>query len=326
MGLSTENNKKVVSPLELAISKPKINDVISRLNPDIILRHGFVPIPTKLKEEARTEFRSALREYEQANFLLSDFMLREFMPSGYKNIDARLIVYDIPRQKEFVRQPIEITKNIAMFRAKMYDENLLSFMNEDDDLFNLKKYVPRTMLIRYNGKSNNEISQLCIRIKSPDSLAEKVSNKIFGLYDNNPKKTNEIRDISGLRFIASDEKHCYDILKYFTEHSHNEFMVVDGSVKDYVKEPKPNGYKSLHLHLIDNRGLLHDIQIRTRKMEEHAERNLAIKAETVKNETRKRLNPQYKGVYDTVKETLAYIFSVKVPVLQSFRENWYNLK
>ena len=240
MSLGIEKDKMAVSPLELAISKPKVNEVISRLNPDMILRHGFVPIPTKLKEEAKSEFRSALREYEQANFLLSDFMLKEFMPSGYKNIDARLVVYDIPGQKEFVRQPIDITKNIAMFRAKMYDENLLSFMEEDKELWNLKKYIPRTMLIRYNGNSQNEVSQFCLRIKSPDSLAIKVANRIFGLYDDMPQKTKEIRDISGLRFIASDEHHCYEILRYFTEHNHNDFMIVDGSVKDYIKKPKPN--------------------------------------------------------------------------------------
>ena len=77
-------------------------------------------------------------------------------------------------------------------------------------------------------------------------------------------------DIAGLRVIVSYVEDAYDILDYL-EHQDDLEMV---TVKDYIKEPKPNGYRSLHFivkipvfFLEGRKNIPVEIQIRTIAMD-----------------------------------------------------------
>ena len=72
-------------------------------------------------------------------------------------------------------------------------------------------------------------------------------------------------------------------------------MVLDGlplaqsrPAKDYVLQPKPNGYQSLHLALELPSGLPLELQVRTRCMHEHAERGGARHGEYKRAELQKQ--------------------------------------
>ncbi|WP_219838220.1 GTP pyrophosphokinase family protein [Paenibacillus sp. R14(2021)] len=87
----------------------------------------------------------------------------------------------------------------------------------------------------------NPIEHVKTRIKSPESIVEKLQRK--GVEVSKENAAAHIRDIAGVRVICSfttDVYRVYDMIR-----SQGDVKVLE--VKDYIKEPKPNGYQSLHL-------------------------------------------------------------------------------
>ena len=83
---------------------------------------------------------------------------------------------------------------------------------------------------------------------------------------------SHLYDILAFRIITQSEADCYRALG----HVHDLWRPVDGRIKDFIANPKANGYKSLHttVFCLDNR--LAEVQIRTRVMHETAEYGVAM--------------------------------------------------
>jgi putative GTP pyrophosphokinase len=87
----------------------------------------------------------------------------------------------------------------------------------------------------------NPIEHTKSRLKSPESILNKMYRKQCDFsYDS--IKSN-IKDIAGLRITCSFVSDIYRISDMLR--SQSDLTIVD--MKDYLKEPKPNGYQSLHL-------------------------------------------------------------------------------
>ncbi|WP_026582283.1 GTP pyrophosphokinase [Bacillus sp. J33] len=87
----------------------------------------------------------------------------------------------------------------------------------------------------------NPIEHVKSRLKSPESILKKLERK--GLSFSLESIKGNIRDIAGVRITCSFVSDIYKI-KNMLE-SQKDITVLD--CKDYIKEPKPNGYQSLHL-------------------------------------------------------------------------------
>ncbi|MBD2867419.1 GTP pyrophosphokinase [Paenibacillus arenilitoris] len=87
----------------------------------------------------------------------------------------------------------------------------------------------------------NPIEHTASRLKSPQSIAEKLFRKQHELSLTSIKQN--IKDIAGLRITCSFVSDIYRISDMLTGQSDLRTL----EVKDYIKEPKPNGYQSLHL-------------------------------------------------------------------------------
>lgn len=89
----------------------------------------------------------------------------------------------------------------------------------------------------------NPIEHVKSRLKSPESIFRKVYRKGYDI--SLPVIKEKIRDIAGIRITCSFISDIYEISKMLV--NQKDITVID--YKDYIKEPKPNGYQSLHLIL-----------------------------------------------------------------------------
>ena len=89
----------------------------------------------------------------------------------------------------------------------------------------------------------NPFESIKSRIKEPLSIINKMKRKGFELSVESMEKN--LFDIAGIRVICSFCDDIYAIASMLT--GQDDIILVD--VKDYIKNPKPNGYRSLHLIL-----------------------------------------------------------------------------
>jgi GTP pyrophosphokinase len=83
---------------------------------------------------------------------------------------------------------------------------------------------------------------------------------------------SKVYDIVALRIITDSITHCYAALGVV--HSLYKPVPYPG-VSDFIAQPKPNGYQSIHTKVFAPGGHIAEIQIRTREMHEQAEYGLA---------------------------------------------------
>ena len=82
---------------------------------------------------------------------------------------------------------------------------------------------------------------------------------------------NRVYDLVALRIIVDTVEDCYAVLGLI----HKLWRPLPGRIKDYIALPKPNGYQSIHTTVFCQGGKITEIQIRTLKMHEEAERGIA---------------------------------------------------
>lgn len=89
--------------------------------------------------------------------------------------------------------------------------------------------------------SRNPIHHMESRIKSPQSIAQKLRRK--GLSVSCEAAMDNLNDIAGIRVVCAYLNDTYTIAGLLTGQDDIELV----QTRDYIASPKPNGYRSLHL-------------------------------------------------------------------------------
>ena len=101
------------------------------------------------------------------------------------------------------------------------------------------------------------------RAKRAFSIWRKMEAKQIGF--------SRLSDIYGFRILTHGEGDCYRALGAV----HQRWRIVPGRFKDYVSQPKSNGYRSIHTTVSGRDGKRVEVQIRTHEMHDVAERGVA---------------------------------------------------
>lgn len=151
--------------------------------------------------------------------------------------------------------------------------------------------------------SYNPIHHINDRLKSPQSMLEKLQRK--GLPISVDSVRQNLHDIAGVRVICNYIEDIYTVADLLTKQDDVTLI----TKKDYIENPKPNGYRSLHLvietpvFLSDRKELVHvEVQIRTIAMDFWAslEHELKYKTDT---EVSAELASQLKECAETIAAT-----------------------
>jgi len=187
------------------------------------------------------------------------------------------------KQKKFAKEILEFYSPLA------YRLGLEKIRRElEEKAFSVKnprKFNEIKKFIKFSEKERQE--NLC---KTIESIKEKFSNKIeivqikgrvkhiYSMYKkfnrttaNGKIKLDKQKDHTGIRLILNSKKDCYKA----NELLENIFNPLPGFKKDYITNPKPNGYQSIHNIFITPFDEKLEIQIRTQEMNDHAERGPA---------------------------------------------------
>ena len=107
------------------------------------------------------------------------------------------------------------------------------------------------------------VAEVMGRAKKPYSIWRKMQEKELTF--------SRLSDIYGFRILTATEADCYRVLGVI----HQRWKSVPGRFKDYISQPKSNGYRSIHTTVSGRDGKRVEVQIRTREMHEVAETGVA---------------------------------------------------
>lgn len=90
-------------------------------------------------------------------------------------------------------------------------------------------------------KERNPIEMIKYRVKEPRSIVEKLKRRGYPITVE--AMEDHLTDIAGIRVICSFIEDIYTVSEILREQDDIHIL----QIKDYIKNPKPNGYRSFHM-------------------------------------------------------------------------------
>ena len=182
------------------------------------------------------------------------------------------------KQKKIARETIEVFApladrlNMGRVRVQLEELSFKYLMPKD---FHRTKNLMDSRLKKSQRKLDRVRREVEARLKE-EKLVFQMDGRVKSVYSLFKKldkvgDIDKIYDLIALRVIVDDLSTGYLVLGIL----HDMYQPMYERIKDYVANPKPNGYQSLHTTVQTPSGQIVEFQIRTKEMHEYAERGLA---------------------------------------------------
>ncbi len=242
----------------------------------------------------------------------------------------------LPRNKQ-LRIALETLEIYAPIANRLGMDELKS--NLEDLSFQYlspNEYVWLHKLVKEKTPKKAKYLEKIIKTVKKSLEAEKIpfinvygrSKNIYSLYRKLVKYHGDferIHDLLACRVIVPTIADCYAALGII----HQLWKPIRGRIKDYIAQPKPNGYQSLHTTIFSESGEQIEFQIRTQDMHQEAEYGVAshwIYDETLKKDhasSKKNFSQKEIQWLDEItkwkkslKENQRYLEDLKIEVFQ----------
>ena len=178
---------------------------------------------------------------------------------------------------------IPLAHRLGLYSIKTELENIWLKYKEPEAYEDIKDRIGHSV-----AEKGREMDQFCVpieealrkagftfeikkRIKTPYSAWHKMQEKQIPF--------EEVYDLYAIRIIfdpirdgkETEREQCYRIFSIIT----GIYRYMPERLRDWVKRPKQNGYEALHCTLLSNSGVWVEVQIRTRRMDDIAEKGIA---------------------------------------------------
>ena len=193
-----------------------------------------------------------------------------------------LKTYKLPLTNDQRNITIEV-RDIFAPLAERLGLNVIKSEMEDECLKLLEPSVYKSLLNNVNLKRDENQKQIEITkaklenilkelgIKGQIMARQKHFSSVYKKMQSKHLPLAKIYDLIALRVIVDKIEDCYAILGKI----HAIYRPMPGRVKDYIANPKANGYQSLHTTVIAENNRPLEIQIRTFEMHKNSEYGVA---------------------------------------------------
>ncbi len=230
----------------------------------------------------------------------------------------------IASETAFIYAPL--AHRLGLYKVKTEFEDLCMKITEAERYREIELKLKETEKVRtrfvneFTKPLREEIESLGIKFR-----ISKRAKSVFSISNKMKKKQipfEEIYDLFAIRIIvdvpkANEKSICWQIYSIITD----QYNPIPERLKDWVSTPKSNGYESLHTTVVGPKGRFVEVQIRSERMDEVAEKGLAA-------------HWKYKGVSSSntvfdrwlnhVREMLASPEEDAVNFLNDFRTNLFS--
>jgi GTP pyrophosphokinase len=178
---------------------------------------------------------------------------------------------------------IPLAHRLGLYSIKSELENIWLRYKEPDAYKEVKELIERkieekgaemaefVVPIQEMLKKAGYTFEVKTRVKTPYSVWKKMKDKGITF--------DEVYDLYAIRIIfepktgipESEREQCFNIYALLTD----RYIDRPERKRDWVKHPKANGYEALHCTLLSDAGLWVEVQIRSRRMDDIAEKGIA---------------------------------------------------
>lgn len=201
---------------------------------------------------------------------------------------------------------VPLAHRLGLYNVKKEFEDIIFKISEEKKYNEIKEKLQESLAERdkyiseFISPLKDKLQELNVeyrvlgRPKSISSIYNKIKNKNVTF--------DEIYDLFAVRIIVDvprekEKSYCWQVYSLITD----VYTPIPERLKDWVTNPKSNGYESLHTTIIGPQGKFVEIQIRSERMDQIAEKGFAAHWKYKGNETRMDV---YDRWLDNIRELL----------------------